>query len=94
MPTTDTILSDLKSLLADMTSDWDTSFEGEITPQTRLITDLGFESIDVVQLVTAIEEHYGRRDFRFEELLMEGGTYVNEVSVGRIVAFLERHLNK
>jgi len=90
----DDVRRDVTAILTDMTRDWDTTFDGGISDQTRLIADLNFESIDVVQLITAIEEHYGRRDFAFEQLLMEGGRYVDEVTVGRIVEFLHRQLNR
>jgi acyl carrier protein len=89
----ETILHGLIGLLENMTSDWDTDFEGGITADTRLIGDLGFESIDVVQLVVAIEEHYQRRNLPLERLLMEDGHYVDELKVGKIADFLAEHLN-
>lgn len=79
------------AIINDMTSDWDTGFEGGVGPETRLIADLGFESIDVVQLVVAIEERFQRRDLPFEELLMEDGRYVDELRVGAIADFLAKH---
>jgi len=90
---TQTILTDLTNILNDLTADWDTSYEEGIGPATRLIGDLNFESIDVVQLITAVEEHFRRRDLPFEQLLMKEGQYVDEVSVGEMVDFLAKHLN-
>jgi acyl carrier protein len=87
------IFNDMVGILKNMTSDWDTGYEGEIIADTRVIGDLGFESIDVVQLVVAIEEHYQRRDLPFERLLMEDGHYVDEVKVGKVVDFLAENLN-
>jgi len=87
-----TIERELIGILTDMTADWDTAFSGGIQGNTRLIADLGFESIDVVQLVVAIEGQFQRRDLPFEELLMEDGRYVEELEVGSIVDFLARHL--
>ncbi len=89
---TQTILTDLTNILEDLTADWDTSYDDGIGPETRLIGDLNFESIDVVQLITAVEEHFGRRDLPFEQLLMKDGQYVDEVSVGQMVEFLSKHL--
>ncbi len=89
----DSIFNDMTRILENLTSDWDTSHEGAIKPDTRLIADLGFESIDVVQLVVAIEENYQRRDLPFMELLMENGRYVDDLKVGQAVDFLEKHLN-
>lgn len=89
----ETIFHDLVGILKNMTSDWDTGYEGAITAATRVIGDLGFESIDVVQLVVAIEEHYQRRNLPFERLLMEDGHYVDELTVGKVVDFLAENLN-
>ncbi len=88
-----TVLNDLTNILADLTADWETSLDAPIGPQTRLIGDLSFESIDVVHLITAIEEHYGRRDLPFEEVMMQDGKYVDEVTVGQLSEFLASHLS-
>jgi acyl carrier protein len=88
----DAILKDLIGLLQEITSDWDFEFSGPIGGSTRLVGDLAFESIDVVQLVVAIEERYRRRDFPFERLLMQDGRYVEDVRVAEIADFLARHL--
>jgi acyl carrier protein len=84
----DAIVTDLVGLLTEMTSDWDTDFSGPLTAQTRLIGDLAFESVDVVHLMLAIQEHYGRHDIPFEDLLMRDGRYVSDLDVDQIAAFL------
>lgn len=87
-----TIFASTVAIIQDMTSDWDTDIESGIGPDTRLIADLGFESIDVVQLVVAVEERFQRRDLPFEELLMEDGQYVDDLRVGDLAEFLGKHL--
>lgn len=87
------ILEDIKNILQEMTSDWDMDFEGDISPDTKLIGDLAFESIDVVQFIVAIEERFKRRGLPFEEFLMKDGRYVDEIWVKDAVNFLYRHLN-
>lgn len=82
----------LVEIIQDMMSDWDSDFEGSMDLETKLIADLGFESIDVVQLIVAIETHFDRRDLPFEELLMRDGRYVEDLSVGETARFLEAHL--
>jgi acyl carrier protein len=89
----DAILQDLIDILENMTSDWDMEFSGPMGPQTKLIADLGFESIDVVQFIVAIEERFQRRGLPFEELLMSDGRYVDEIRVGDTAEFLCTHLN-
>ncbi len=86
-------LRDLVEILEDITADWDMAFEDDIGRDTRLIEDLGFESIDVVQYIAAVEKHYGRRGMPFEELVMADGRYVDEITVEDSVRFLMRHLN-
>lgn len=80
----------LISLLAEFVEDW--GVEQQIGPQTRLVADLEFESIDIIQLIVAIEQHFQRRDFRFDELLMTDGRYVDDLSVDQISRFLEKRL--
>lgn len=87
------IQDDLVELLTDLTSDWDRGFGDPIGRPTRLVADLGFDSVDVVQLAIAIEEQYQRRKLPFEKLLMVDGRYVDDVTVGELVDFLTAHLN-
>lgn len=79
---------DLVGILTDMTTDWDLDLPDGITGETRLMADLSFESIDVVQLVVAIEAHVKRRGLHFEQLLMVDGRYVTELQVKQIADFL------
>ena len=90
--TRDQIERDLVSILTDMTADWDLSLSEPIGPETRLMADLAFESIDVVQLVVAIEAHFQRRKMHFEQLMMVDGRYVQELQVKQIVDFLAQQL--
>jgi acyl carrier protein len=87
------ILKDLLAVLEDITLDWDLEFDGSIGPHTRLIADLAFESVDVVQFVVAIEEQFKCRGLSWEEFLMEDGRYVDEIKVGDTVDFLYKKLN-
>ena len=79
------------AILTEITKDWDTGFGGGITPATRIVGDMAFESIDVVILVTAIEQHFNRRDLPFELLLMTEGRYVDDLTVQQIADFLRKH---
>lgn len=87
------IMQGVIDILKDMTSDWDLDFSGEIGPETQLMSDLAFESIDVVQFVVALQEKFGRRDLPFEKLLMVDGRYVDDLSVAEVSDFLSRQLN-
>ncbi|MGH8549675.1 MAG: acyl carrier protein [Methylococcales bacterium] len=85
-------LQSVIKILTEITSEWDTGFAGGISETTTLVNDLGFESIDIVYLLSAIEQHYGRRDFPFEDLLMEDGRHVDDLRVSQIVDFLTKQM--
>jgi acyl carrier protein len=86
------VFQDLVTLIEDMTDDWETGFTGGLKPETRIMADLGFESIDVVHLIIAIEEHYKREDLEFEKLLMHEGRYVDDLTLRELADFLGSHL--
>lgn len=88
------ILTEITDILNDMTRDWDLEFSGQIGGDTKLVADLNFESIDIVQFIVAIEERFQRRGLPWEEILMSGGRYVDEIRVGDAVDLLHPHLNE
>jgi acyl carrier protein len=49
---------------------------------------LNFESIDIIQLVVAIEEDITHKKMPFDQLLMHEGRYVDDLSIGQISDFL------
>ncbi len=78
-------------LLEDFTQDWDHEFEGRMTGDTKLLGDLGFESIDIIQLVVAIEEDITKKKVPFDKLLMKDGRYVDDLSIDGIAGFLTEY---
>lgn len=80
-------------VLNDMTDDWDLDLSDGIGPQTLLLSDLGFESVDVVQLAVALEQAMGREGLPFEKLFMKDGDYVDDLRVQEVVDFLDCELN-
>jgi acyl carrier protein len=90
----DAILTDLVRILEDMTPDWDMGFAGPIGPETRLEADLSFKSIQVVQLIIAIEERFQRQELPFQKLLMPDDRTVSDVRVAEVVDFLYTQLNQ
>lgn len=88
----ESILKRMVGILEEMTSDWDTDLESPMSADTKLVSELGFESIDVVQLIVEIEESFKCRDLPFEDLLMADGRYVDELAIGNAVDFLHSHL--
>jgi acyl carrier protein len=91
-PTHDQILGDVLGLLGGLARDWD--FDGPITAETRLFHDLAFESLDLVVLGAAVQEHFKRR-FPFPELFAEiGQRDVRDLTVGEWVSFIDREMQK
>jgi len=90
--TVEAILQDVIKILQEMTGDWEMEFSDPIGATTMIISDLEFESIDVVQLVVQIEEFYKRKDLPFEKLLMRNGRYRDDISVQDVVDFLNTSL--
>ena len=94
MHTEDSVLNVLTELLTDMTSDWDLDdFSGEITGDTQLVADLAMESVELVQLMVAIEQKFGIKNFSAEKLLTRNGQMVSDLSVREIAAFVAGVLN-
>jgi len=91
MSNSDTYIRKLVQLLADFTQDWDNEFEGEMGRDTRLLADLSFESIDIIQLIVAIQEDIVGTKLPFEKLMMKDGRYVDDLSIGQIADFLALH---
>ena len=81
-------------LLDDMIQEWDMELLDPINTDTRLIEDLGFESVDLMQLIVAIEQAFGARGLPYEKALMQDGGYVTEISVGQLAQFLSDNLPK
>src|SRR6476661_604824 len=84
--------ADVIEIVSELTTDWETGLSGPPGAETRIVADLGFESIDVVYLVTAIEDRYGRQDLPFEQMLMVEGRFVDDLTVAQIAAFLRRNI--
>jgi len=85
------ILADALRLMGGLADDWE--YSGEITRHTCFFADLAFESLDVVVLCTAIQEHYGQL-LPFTDLFAEVGQREHpDISVGEWVDFIYEHLD-
>jgi acyl carrier protein len=81
------VLEDVLALIDELSGDWE--FDGEITPETRFLADLGLESLDLVVLGTMIQQRYGQ--LPFAEYYAEVGQRPIEerdVSVADLVGFI------
>lgn len=69
-------------------ADWGLDLPGGITRDTKLVADLNFESMDIVQFAVGIERAFDRKGLPFERLFMKDGAYVEDLSVGEVTEFL------
>ena len=86
----DEIHTDIVGLLRKLIDDWE--YDGEITDSTRMLADLGFESLDVVVLATVVQDYYDQV-LPFPEFFAEiGQRDIRDVTVGEWVTFVGEHL--
>ena len=75
--------------LGDVSRDWD--YSDPITAGTGLFTQLGLESLDAVILATSIQDHY-KCEMPFSTLFAEIGESQRDLTVGELIAFVEKHV--
>lgn len=75
-------------IIEDLIQDWGLDLGEEITGKTTLVNDLEFASVDIIQLCVAIEQHYDRK-IGFQNLLMNNGSYVSDLSIAQIDNYLQ-----
>jgi acyl carrier protein len=77
-------------MLKELREDWD--YSGELSEDTGIFQDLGFESIDAVALGAAIEERFGQ-PLPFAEFLTHArDEQVKDITIARLVDFLLANL--
>ena len=87
-----TIAERLRKTLAEFVEDW--GLDVTISANTSLVEDLEFDSIDVIQFVVAMESAFESRSIGFQNLLMQDGRYVDDLTVAQIEAFLTSRLGR
>ena len=80
-------------VLKDIVQDWDLEMDGEIKPDSLLIANLGFSSVDFVELATSIEELYPNVELKFDGLIIKDGRLVEDLSVDDVAAFVFKRVN-
>lgn len=86
------VLSDVLSLLDELGNDWE--YEGTVTAETGLLTDMGFESLELVVLGVSIQEQY-KQTIPFPEFLTElGERKADDIFVKDLVQFIHQHVGQ
>ena len=86
-----TIQSAVVDIITETLGELDLESDEPIDSPTRLIADLGFASVDFIQLIVELEGHFQRK-FGFHDLIMPDGQYVDDLTVGELVAFIQHRL--
>jgi acyl carrier protein len=79
-------------IVVDLTQDWGVELDQAVSRDTRLVADMEFASVDIIQLMVAIEEHFNRPKMGFQDLLMHDGSYVDDLSIGQVIDFVHTKL--
>jgi acyl carrier protein len=78
-------------LITKLMEDLGYDLDEPIVPDAAFVRDLGFASLDFVQMIVLIEESFGQK-LGFQALLLKDGTYVKDLKVGELVSFISRQL--
>lgn len=71
--------------ILDLSKDWD--YDDPITPTSKLFGELGMESLDVVVLAIAIQEHF-RQPMPFAELFADIGQSQRDLTIEELTKFV------
>jgi len=82
------IESKVIAVATETIADWGVDIPGGITRETKLVKDLNFESMDIVQFAVGIERAFDRNGLPFEKLFMKDGAYVDDISIFELTDFL------
>ncbi len=91
-PAEQVIIERLGLLLRDMVVDWEPDFDAPIGRDTRIVEELGFESVDLMQLIVEVEKAFDGRGLPFDKVFMADSGYATEITVGELCDFLSEHL--
>lgn len=87
----DTTVGTVVAIVEDLTQDWGLDLDAPVGADTKVVADLEFASVDIIQLCVALEQCYDRR-FGFQDLLMKDGSYVGDLTLGQLAAFVDGKL--
>jgi acyl carrier protein len=90
----DAIMSQVIDAAIGLTQDWDRAFADPIGPDTRLVADLGCQSLDIVVLTANLSRQLQRRDIPFERLFLASGKPVPDISLRALADFLRDEPNE
>jgi acyl carrier protein len=79
-------------LAQELIADWGLD-DVTVEKTTTLKGDLGFSSSDTMQLFTMIQEHYAGVPFRFQDLVVKDGKFIDDLTLGQVTVFILKRLS-
>jgi acyl carrier protein len=90
-PTHDAIVATVSTVIGNIIKDW--GLDAELGPATRLNADLGFTSMDVIDLFATLEITFQRKMPYESFITAEGGGYRSELTIGELSDFIDRNFD-
>lgn len=81
------------NIMEEFVEDWGLD-DIELTKETLIKADIGFDSSDTMQLFAAIQEEYPGVEFKFQDLVVQDETYVEDLKLGQIIVFVLKTLSQ
>lgn len=88
----DTTEGTVIAVVEDLIQDWGLDLDDGVQAGSKVVEDLQFASVDIIQLCVALEQAYERK-FGFQDLLMKDGSYVGDLSLAQFAQFIDSRLN-
>ena len=90
------VVKTVEQVIVDLTKelieDWGLE-DVDVSKATTLKGDLGFASADTMQLFTMIQEHYSGIPFKFQELVMKDGKFIDDLTLEQVIVFILKKLS-
>lgn len=78
----DSVLRTVISTIENLVQDWD--IDEPTKPTTRVVADLHFESIDLIQMIVALEKAFSVASMSLVDLLIVDGRYLDDLTIAEI----------
>ncbi len=88
--TRDQLRTDVQEILREKIKKLNSDFSEPLTEETRIVGDLDFESVIIVEFCMAIGKHF-RKKLPFQDLVFQNGKF-QDFTLGQMLTFLEDHL--
>lgn len=90
-PSKEEIAQTVEEILQDILKGWGVDDE-ELSSESMLFSDLGFSSVDALEIMASLDMKFQRK-LPYEKLVMKDGAYVDDLSIGELVDFIDTHFD-